>query len=123
MSSRTQALDAVKVGDLIFGLGVGGQDKLLLVYEADKTGFSARHVTTQMRFRFDRDGRTRADADGGYIAIVSTAELAPEAHRVAVGLDRKMSTGKGHPDFVLSKDEIQLLLTHRDFFKAHPLPE
>jgi len=122
MSSREQALNAVRVGDLIFGLGAGGQDKLLLVYKVDQSGFSARHVTTQMTFRFGRDGKTRVYADGGQVAIVSTAMLPPELHEVALGLDHKMGTAKEYPDAVLSEAEIQLLLTHAKFFKANLLP-
>jgi hypothetical protein len=121
MSSREQALAAVKVGDVIFGLGAGGQEKLLLVYKVDREGFSARHVTTQMSFRFDRDGKTRLYADGGRCTVVSIAQLPPEAHQVVVGLDRKMRAGKEYPDFVLSEAEIGLLLTHGDFFKSHLL--
>lgn len=123
MPSRAQALNAVKVGDVIFGLGAGGQDKLLLVYKADKAGFSARHVTTQMTFRFGRDGKTRVYADGGFINIVSTARLPPDMHEVALGLDRKWAARPEYPDTILSKAEIQLLLTHKDFFKSHLLPQ
>ncbi|MEO8686516.1 MAG: hypothetical protein ABI414_16950 [Devosia sp.] len=122
MPSRAQALNAVKVGDVIFGVGAGGQEKLLLVYEADRSGFSARHVTTQMTLKFGRDGRTQLVPGDGSCTIVSTAALPAEAHEVVVGLDRKMRTGKAHPDFVLSKAEIQLLLTHSEFFKSHLLP-
>jgi hypothetical protein len=122
MTSRQQALRAVTVGDVIFGIGAGGQEKLLLVYEADQEGFSARHVTTQMTFRFDRDGRSHPYADGGQCTIASTAALPPEAHEATVGLDRKIRTGKEHPDFMLSQAEIQLLLTHGEFFKARLLP-
>ena len=122
MSLRAQALNAVKVGDVIFGIAGGGQEKLLLVYEADDTGFWARHVTSQTTARFGRDGETRWVHDGGSCTIVSTAPLPPEQYEVAIGLDRKMRTGKVHPDFVLSKAEIQLILTHESFFKAHLLP-
>jgi hypothetical protein len=122
MSSRVQALNAVKVDDVIFGLGAGGQDKLLLVYKADRSGFSARHVTTQMTFRFGRNGKTRVYADGGYITIVSTAQLPQEMYDVALGLDRKFAARPEYPDTKLSQAEIQLLLTHDKFFKARLLP-
>ncbi len=123
MSSRANALNAVKVGDVIFGVGASGQDKLLLVYRADPSSFSARHVTTQMTFRFDRGGKTELYADGGYVTIVSTATLPPEMYDVAIGLDRKMGTAKEYPEAVLSKAEIQLLLTHGAFFTSHQLPQ
>jgi hypothetical protein len=122
MSLRAQAPDALKAGDLIFGLGAGGQEKLLLVYRVDHQGFSARHVTTQMNFRFGRDGRTRVYADGGYITIVSTARLPPELHEVALELDRKFAARPEYPDSVLTKAEIHLLLTHKKHFDANLLP-
>ena len=122
MPSRAEALNAVKVGDVIFGLGASGQDRLLLVYRADNDSFSARHITTQATFRFGRDGRTRVYANGGYITIVSTAKLPQEAYEVALGLDRKCAAQPEYPDSILSKAEIQLLLTHVKFFQAHPLP-
>lgn len=123
MISRADALNSIKVGDVIFGLAAGGQEKLLLVDKVDSQGFSARHVTTQMRFRFGRDGKTRVYADGGYIVITSTAVLPADAYDVAIGLDRKMGSGKADPDFGLSEAEIHLLLTHKAFFLARPLPE
>jgi len=121
MSSRQQALAAIKAGDVIFGLGAGGQEKLLLVYQVDEDGFSARHVTTQMSFRFGRDGRTRLHGDGGQCTVISTAALPPEAHEVVIGLDRKMRTGQADPDFVLSQAEIELLVTHAGFFQSNVL--
>jgi len=121
-SAREQALSAVKVGDVIFGLGAGGQEKLLLVYKVDQNGIFARHVTTQMELRFDRTGRTEPLPDGGHCTILSIAALPVADHEVAIGLDRKMRTGKEYPDFVLSKAEVQLLLAKGDFYRAHPLP-
>ncbi len=122
MLTLVQALNAINVGDVIFGLGAGGQEKLLLVYRADGQGFSARHVTTQMMFRFGRDGKTRVYADGGYITIVSTARLPADVYDVALGLDRKFAAQPEYPDGILTKAEIELLRMHAEFFKACLLP-
>lgn len=122
MSSREQALSTIRVGDVIFGLGAGGQSKLLLVYKVDRGGFSARHITTQMTFKFGREGKTRVDANGGYVMIISTAALPPDMYDVALGLDRKFAARSEYPDSMLTKSEIALLLTHRDFFQANLLP-
>lgn len=121
MSSRAHALEAIKVGDLIFGLGAGDQDKLLLVYKVDADGFSARHVTTQMSFRFSRDGRTGTYADGGYVTIVSTAPLPASLCEVALGLDRKFAARPEYPDSALTQAEIHLLLTYKEHFNANLL--
>lgn len=122
MSSRADALGSVKVGDLIFGRGAGGQDKLLLVYEADPSGLSARHVTTQMLYRFDTDGVSDTDADGGYVTIVSLARLPPALREVALGLDRKFAGKPEYPDTILSEAEINLLLNYKRYFEADVLP-
>ena len=123
MPSRANALKTIKVGDVIFGLGTGGQEKLLLVHDVDQAGFSARHITTQTTLRFDRNGKTRLDADGGQCTIRSTAVLPPKDHAVAIGLDQKMGSPRTYPDTKLSKAEIELLLTHGAYFKAHVLPQ
>lgn len=122
MSSAEQALKAVKVGDVIFGIAAGGQEKLLLVYETHGDGFWARHVTSQTKVRFGRDGQSRWAEGGGSCTIVSTAQLPPDMHQVALGLDRKWSAQPEYPDSILTKAEIQLLLNHDKFFKAHLLP-
>lgn len=123
MSSRADALGSVKVGDLIFGRGAGGQEKLLLVYEAEPSGFSARHVTTQVIYRFDTDGVSETDADGGYVTIVSLARLPPALREVALGLDRKFAGEPEYPESILTEGEINLLLNCARYFAADPLPE
>lgn len=122
MSPRAQSLDGVKVGDVIFGIAAGGQEKLLLVYEADEDGFWARHVTSQTKARFGRDGETQWVEGGGSCKIVSTARLPSDLHDLAVGLDRKLAARPGYPDSILSKAEVRFVLTHDKFFKSHLLP-
>ena len=122
MSSREQSLADVKAGDVVFGVGTGGQPKLLLIYKVHDDGFSGRHITTQTTYRFGRDGRTRVYADGGQVTIVSTARLAAEQYETAVGLDLKFVARPEYPDTILTPKEIELMVTHRKFFEAHPLP-
>ncbi|MBN9305637.1 MAG: hypothetical protein BGO82_03985 [Devosia sp. 67-54] len=123
-SARQRALGAVRIGDVIYGLSGAGNEKLLLVYDVSDDSIFARHITSQTSARFDRaDGETKSIPSGGSCRIVSTAALPASRHEIAIGLDHKMRTGKAHPDFVLSKAEIDLLLTSGDFFRAHLLPE
>jgi hypothetical protein len=122
-SARAAALNGVRPGDVIFGLGAGGQEKLLLVYEVDRDSIRARHVTTQVKLKFDRNGHTGPLPGGGDCTIVSIAPLSPERYQVAIGLDRRARTEMDQPQFILSKSEIELILTKGDFYKAHPLPE
>lgn len=122
LSVRQAALDAVKVGDVIFGIAAGGQEKLLLVYRADENSIFARHVTSQTLVEFGRNGKSRRVPDGGSCEIISVAPLSSEDHQTALGLDRKMRTAKKYPDAVLSEAEIKLILTKSDFYRAHPLP-
>lgn len=122
-SERQRALAAVAVGDVIYGVSGNGNEKLLLVVETNETGFRARHITSGSWAEFDRNGDARPIGTGESCRIASTAALPDEDHKVAIGLDHKMRTGKDYPDFVMSKAEIKLVLTYGEFFKAHPLPE
>jgi hypothetical protein len=122
-SARKRALDAIQVGDVIFGVGASGDGKLMLVYKADDRSIFARHVTTQTWVQFDREGKSRLIPTGGSCTIASTAQLPSDMHQVALGLDRKMRTAKQLSDLRLSKVEKTLLLTFDDFFKARPLPD
>jgi hypothetical protein len=121
-SARRQALSVVEVGDVVFGLGAGGQEKLLLVYKVDAVSIWARHVTTQVEFKFDRDGRTGPLRGGGSCTIVSVAPLPDDEYDVAIGLDRRARTEKDRPQFILTEAEINLILTKGDFYRARPLP-
>lgn len=122
-SARKMALEAVKVGDVIFGVGAGGQEKLMLVYQADRQSIFARHVTSQTKVEFGRDGRSRRVPDRGSCTIVSIAPLSPADYEIAIGLDRKMRTAKKYPDAVVSHAEVDFLLRHDKFYKDNPLPE
>ncbi len=122
LSARQAALDAVKVGDVVFGIAGNGQEKLMLVYKADQQSIFTRHVTSQTRVEFGRDGKSRQVTDGGSCTIVSVASLPPEDHETVLGLDQKMRTAKKYPEAVLSRAEVEFLLRHDRFFKANPLP-
>jgi hypothetical protein len=122
-STREDALNAIKVGDVIFGISAGGNGKLLLVSQASQTSIFARHVTSQSRAEFGRNGKSRWCEGGGSCTIVSTAILPPEEYAVVIGLDRKRQQARGGADQRLTKAEIQLILTYEDFFKARPLPD
>ncbi len=122
MMTRDQALAAVKVGDIIYGIAAEQKPKLLLVYEADEAGFSARHITSQTIAKFGRDGEAWWTPDGGNCTIVSTAALPPEQYQVAFALDRRMGTKPEYPDSRLTEDEIQLILKHDEFFEQRLLP-
>jgi len=122
-SARQVALDAVKVGDVIFGVAAGGQEKLMLVYKADRRSIFARHITSQTWVEFGRDGLSRRVPDRGSCTIVSVATLPAADYDLAIALDHKMRTAKKYPDAVLSHAEVDFLLRHDKFFKAHPLPE
>jgi hypothetical protein len=122
LSARQRALDAIKVGDVVYGISGNGNGKLLLVYESSDDSFFARHITSQTSAKFRRDGVTVRVPTGGSCTIYSTAGLPDDQYQVAIGLDRKTRAGKKYPDFVLSEDEKRLILSYDDFYKAHPLP-
>jgi hypothetical protein len=120
--SRRETLQAVRTGDVIHGVTESGQQKLLLVYETDRSRIRTRHVTTQEKIDFGSDGQSLPAGRREGCRITSAASLRVADYETTIGLDHKMRTGKEHPDFVLSRSEIDLLLTVHDFYKAHPLP-
>lgn len=122
-TERQRALKAVQAGDVIFGVGAGGQPKLMIVRKADDFRIWTRHVTTGVEVEFGRDGKSLRVPDGGSCEIISTAPLPAKWHKVAVGLDHKMNFAEESADHRLSKDEIELLLWKDDFFKSRALPE
>ena len=122
MSPRAQALNAVNVGDLIFGIRDDGRPDLLLVYSAHATRFLARNVMNRTTFKFGRDGEGHRIEDRRACTIVSTAKLPPDLYDVATGLDRRMGSNPEYPDTRLTEDEIRLGLTHTKFFEARLLP-
>lgn len=122
-AARALALAAVKAQDVIHGVTNSGQLKLLLVYETSPARIRTRHVTTGEKIEFDRNGHSLPDGRKEGCTITSTAVLSRADYETTIGLDRKMRTGKEHPDFVLSRAEINLLLHVHEYFEAHPLPE
>ena len=121
--TRKQVLDAIKQGNVIYGIAAGGQEKLMLVYRTTPDTICARHVTTQTKVEFRRDGRSRWCEGGGSCTIVSVAALPAEEHDVVLGLDRKMREAKELTDLKLSKAEIQMLRMKAEFYQSRPLPD
>ncbi len=121
--TRKEVLAAIKAGDVIYGISGGGQEKLLFVYRTTPQTIFARHVTTQTRVEFHRDGQSKWREGGGSCTIVSAAPLPADQHAVVVGLDRKMRTAVELTDMRLSKAEILLLATKDEFYRSHPLPK
>ena len=122
-SARQRALDAIQVGDVIYGVSGDGNEKLLLVLEANEDGFLARHITSNTSAEFGRDGVTRPIPDAGSCTIVSTAALPADQYKIALELDHKVQTKARDAGYNLTKAEIRLILTYGDFFRAHPLPD
>jgi hypothetical protein len=120
-SSRLQKLKALESGDVIFGIDAGGRGKVLLVIEASKSNFVARHVTSQATVRFGRDGHSKKIKGGGSCTIVSTRPLPAKEYGIVLGLDRKCRLGQFPDGHMLNQDEINLILKLDDYFKARPL--
>ena len=121
--SRWEALQAVKTGDVIFGRAPNDRELLLLVHDADGAYIHTRVIPTKVPISFRRDGESWRTLDMGSFTIVSTATLPTADLEAALKLDHRMRVAKQHPDWVLTRPEIDLLLTYKDFFKSHPLPD
>jgi hypothetical protein len=120
-SSRLQKLKRVERGDVIYGVDSGARGKLLLVIKATKTRIVTRHVTSQRKFEFGRNGRFRKVRGGGKVTIISTRPLPPTEYGIVLGLDRKMRLGQLPDGFMLSKDEVRVILKSGEYFMARPL--
>ena len=120
-SSKLRKLKAVEQGDVILALDGGGRDKLLLVYKATRSTIFARHVTSQAKIRFRRDGRSRKIKGGGRATIVSTRPLPPTEYDIIRGLERKTRLGQFPDGYMLTKDEIRVILKSQAYFLARPL--
>lgn len=122
MLSRAEALQAITVGDLIFGLRDDGWTDMLLVCSADATTILARNVLNRTTISFGRDGEGSRVEDGRACTIVSTARLPAEQYQVAIGLDRRMGSNPEYPDTRLTEEEIKLILSYEEFFETRLLP-
>jgi hypothetical protein len=120
--SRWEALQAVKTGDVIFGIAPNDRELLLLVHDADDAYIHTRVIPTNVPISFRRDGESWRTLDIGSFTIASTALLPSEDYEAALKLDHRMRVAKQHPDWVMTRPEIDLLLRYRDFFNAHLLP-
>lgn len=121
--SRSQVLAGIEAGDVIFGIAAGGQEKLLFVYRTSPDKIFARHVTSQSKAEFDREGKSTYCEGGGSCEIISAAPLPPDRYNVVVGLDRKTRLMHSLEQLRLTDTEARLLLEIDDFYRAWPLPE
>ena len=108
-------------GDVILGLDGAKREKLLLVYRTTKLTIFARHVTSQKKIRFRRDGTSRKIKGGGRCTIVSTRPLPPTEYEIVRGLERKTRLGQAPDGLLLSEDEIRVILKSGAYFLARPL--
>ncbi len=91
-----------------------------MVYEAVAETFWTRHVTSQTTARFGRDGKS----SGGRWWIMHHRLDGP-LHRRCVPLRSDWIASSRRPDYpdsIMSKAEVQLVLTHDKFFKQRLLP-
>jgi len=122
-SSKLRKLKAIERDDVVLGIDGAGREKVLLVYKATKLTIFARHVTSQAKVKFGRDGLSKKIKGGGRCTIVSTRPLPPNEYAIVRGLDRKTRLGQPPDGLLLSKDEIRIILKSAAYFKARPLSD
>src|SRR5690242_14231396 len=111
MTTRSRALAEIQADDVVYGVTKSGQQKLLLVYEAESARIRTRHVTTGETIDFDRHGQSLPEGRKEACRITSTASLTPHDYSTILALDHKLRTARALTDLRLSKAEIALLLT------------
>lgn len=123
MKWRDQILGKLERGDIAFGVSSSGQGMMMLVYDRSDTTIFARHVPSQTKAEFSRDGKSATIEGIGTIAIASAAPLPPETYSVVLGLDRKIRLMHSIEHIRLTDDEKRVLREVEDFYRARLLPE
>jgi hypothetical protein len=114
MMDRDSALTTLAIGDIFHAESANHPSMICLVTSVTDTSISARTITTQLSFEFDRrtgeanwtfQGREQAPA-----RIHSTARLPDEIHDALVGLDRRYHGSRNVEDGKLTSAEKRALL-------------
>lgn len=122
MKWRDHILGKLERGDIAFGLSSEGQGMMMLVYDRSEATIFARHVPSQTRVEFDRDGMSKVIEGIGTITLTSAAPLPTETYNVVLGLDRKMRLMHSVEHIRLTDDEKRVLGEYGDFYAARPFP-
>jgi hypothetical protein len=123
MKWRDQILSKLERGDIAFGVSSEGQGMMLLVYDISETTIFARHVPSQTKAEFARNGQSKPIEGVGTITIKSAAPLPVETYNVVLGLDRKIRLMHSIEHIRLTEDEKRVLREVEEFYNARPLPE
>ena len=121
-TTRSQLLNAIEAGDILYAIADNGDPKVVLVYRTDENTIFARLVTSQTRIEFTREGYSQF-VDSDYTCrIASVAPLPTSEYGTLRGLERKLRLSHSLDQARLSEQEKDLLLGIVDFYKARPLP-
>ena len=123
MKWRDQILNKLERGDIAFGVSSHGQGMMMLVYDTTETTIYTRHVPSQTKAEFDRNGLSKPIEGVGTITIKSAAPLPSETYNIVLGLDRKIRLMHSIEHIRLTEDEKRLLLEIDEFYEARPLPD
>jgi hypothetical protein len=123
MKWREQILGKLEKGDIAYGISSSGQGMMMLVYDRSATTILARHVPSQTKAEFDRNGLSAAIEGVGTITLTSAAPLPPDTYSTVLGLDRKIRLMHSVEHIRLTDDEKRVLQEVGDFYAARPFPE
>ncbi len=122
MSDRAAALRQIAVGDIFHATSPNGASLNCLALEIAETTISARSITSQDVYTFDRGtGIADKEVNGERVpcTVDSVAALPPAIREVLLELDRIYSTPRS--DHRLTDAEKRALVFAARYFPANPL--
>ncbi|MBS0521645.1 MAG: hypothetical protein JSR90_23320 [Proteobacteria bacterium] len=130
MTDRTTALARVAVGDILYAEDEAGPTRICLTIDVTPEKLTARSVTTQHVYEFDRRTGVALHRLHGIdytFVIKSVAPLPADIHEIMLGLDRRYG---GRPekgdepasgDTGLTEEQKRGLLYVSSYYPAFPI--
>ncbi|WP_316236464.1 hypothetical protein [Bradyrhizobium sp. SZCCHNR1015] len=121
MKERKTSVSDLMVNDLFHAAFSNDAVKICIVTERDDSTFTARALTTQETFRFDRRSGVSIpfEADGAVCTIDSVAPLPNDVRDALLGHDRRCRTSKDPDAGRLSVTERHALLDAQKLYEVN----
>ncbi|UFZ05780.1 hypothetical protein LQG66_05565 [Bradyrhizobium ontarionense] len=122
MKERKASVSDLTVDDLFHAAFSNDAVRICIVTARDDSTFTARALTTQEIFRFDRRSGVSIpfEADGAVCTIDSVAPLPDDIRDALLGYDRRCRTSKDPDAGRLTANERHALLDAQKLYEVNP---
>lgn len=122
MKERRTSVSDLVVNDLFHAAFPNDAVRICIVTSLDDSSLTARALTTQEVFRFDRSSGVSIppEADGAVCTIDSVAPLPESICDTLLSYDRRCRTSADSEAGRLTADERRALLNARQYYAANP---